>query len=79
LSSRRRKRTTSCWEAAVVCCGRADECAVDGEGLEEVCGDWWVGIRAVHAGKADALVAERCYECHQPVKDRDFLFTRYAR
>lgn len=29
-------------------------------------------------GKADVVAVEKCYSCHEPVKDRDFVFTRYA-
>ena len=41
-----------------------------------VTGGW--GYAQFTHGKADPVVAEKCYECHEPVKARDFLFTRYA-
>lgn len=39
-------------------------------------GGW--GYAQFTHGKADVIAVEKCYECHQPVKDRDFIFTRYA-
>jgi hypothetical protein len=39
-------------------------------------GGW--GYAQFTHGKADVVAAEKCYACHEPVKDRDFIFTRYA-
>jgi hypothetical protein len=40
-------------------------------------GDW--GFAQFNDGKpADAAVHNTCFSCHQHVKDRDFVFTRYA-
>jgi hypothetical protein len=39
-------------------------------------GGW--GYAQFTNGKADVVDAEKCYVCHEPVKDRDFIFTRYA-
>lgn len=41
-------------------------------------GGW--GFAQFKDGKpADATLLKTCYPCHVPVKDRDFVFTRYAR
>ena len=39
-------------------------------------GGW--GYAQFKDGKPDTIVAQNCYSCHVPVKDRDFLFTRYS-
>jgi hypothetical protein len=40
-------------------------------------GGW--GFAQFKDGKpADEAVHKTCFACHQPVKDRDFVFTRYA-
>ena len=39
-------------------------------------GGW--GYAQFTHGKADAVDVGKCYECHEPVKDRDFIFTQYA-
>ena len=39
-------------------------------------GGW--GFAQFNDGKPANIVANDCYLCHVPVKDRDFLFTRYA-
>ena len=39
-------------------------------------GGW--GYAQFTNGKADIVAAEKCYSCHEPAKDRDFIFTRYA-
>jgi hypothetical protein len=40
-------------------------------------GGW--GFAQFKDGKPDASAAlKTCYPCHEPVKDRDFVFTRYA-
>lgn len=39
-------------------------------------GGW--GFAQFNDGKPANVVANDCYLCHVPVKDRDFLFTRYA-
>jgi Cytochrome P460 len=39
-------------------------------------GGW--GYAQFTHGKADPIDAQKCYVCHEPVKDRDFIFTRYA-
>lgn len=40
-------------------------------------GGW--GFAQFKDGKpADATLLKTCYPCHVPVKDRDFVFTRYA-
>jgi hypothetical protein len=39
-------------------------------------GGW--GFAQFNDGKPANIVAKDCYSCHVPVKDRDFLFTRYA-
>jgi hypothetical protein len=39
-------------------------------------GGW--GFAQFDDGKPAAVVAQDCYSCHVPVKDRDFIFTRYA-
>jgi Cytochrome P460 len=41
-------------------------------------GGW--GFAQFNAGKpANEAVHKTCFSCHEPVKDRDFVFTRYAR
>lgn len=39
-------------------------------------GGW--GFAQFTHGKADVVDAGTCYSCHEPVKDRDFIFTKYA-
>jgi hypothetical protein len=39
-------------------------------------GGW--GYAQFTKGKADAVDAAKCYSCHEPVKARDFIFTKYA-
>src|SRR4030081_1247045 len=40
-------------------------------------GGW--GLPKFNAGNpANEVVHKTCFACHQPVKDRDFVFTRYA-
>lgn len=39
-------------------------------------GGW--GFAQFTHGKADAVDTKECYSCHEPVKDRDFIFTKYA-
>jgi len=39
-------------------------------------GGW--GFAQFNDGKPASIVVQDCYSCHVPVKDRDFIFTRYA-
>lgn len=39
-------------------------------------GGW--GFAQFNDGKPANIVVIDCFSCHQPVKDRDFIFTRYA-
>ena len=39
-------------------------------------GGW--GFVQFNDGKPAPMDAQACYSCHVPVKDRDFLFTRYS-
>lgn len=39
-------------------------------------GGW--GFSQFSGGKPDQIVEQNCFSCHVPVRDRDFLFTRYS-
>jgi hypothetical protein len=39
-------------------------------------GGW--GFAQFSGGKPDDIVVQACFSCHVPVKDRDFIFTRYS-
>ena len=39
-------------------------------------GGW--GFAQFSDGKPDAISVQGCFSCHVPVKDRDFIFTRYS-
>lgn len=39
-------------------------------------GGW--GFAQFSSGKPDPITVQACYTCHVPVKDRDFIFTRYS-
>jgi hypothetical protein len=39
-------------------------------------GGWW--FAQFNDGKPANIVVNDCFSCHVPVKDRDFIFTRYA-
>jgi len=39
-------------------------------------GGW--GIAQFNDGKPFSIVVSDCFSCHVPVKDRDFVYTRYA-
>jgi hypothetical protein len=39
-------------------------------------GGW--GFAQFNDGKPASIVVNDCFSCHVPVKDRDFIFTRYA-
>jgi hypothetical protein len=39
-------------------------------------GGW--GFAQFKDGKPDRISEQACYSCHVPVKDRDFVFTRYS-
>jgi hypothetical protein len=39
-------------------------------------GGW--GFAQFNEGKPADIVEQNCYSCHLPVKERDFIFTRYA-
>ena len=38
----------------------------------------WGFAQSKDAKLADAAVHKTCFGCHQPVKDRDFVFARYS-
>jgi hypothetical protein len=38
----------------------------------------WGFAQFVDGHPADAAVGRTCFACHEPVKDRDFVFTHYA-
>jgi len=52
---------------------------VYGQGLTKIRDDWRLGYAQFDDGKpADETKLKTCYPCHQAIKARDFVFTRYA-
>ena len=39
---------------------------------------WLAGVAALAGKPTDEAAMKKCFPCHQAIKDRDFVFTRYA-
>ena len=78
VTSRRRK-TTKSLAIPIFRRGTRHEHSVYGQGFEEVRRDGRLGFAHFIDGKpSDAASMKSCFPCHNQIKARDLVFTRYA-